>query len=56
MLYRAVLQEVLLFSSEYWVLLEAMEKMKEGAHTGLLHQKMWKRARWIADGTWVTPE
>ena len=38
MLYRVVFQAVLLFGLESWILLEAMEKMVEGAHTILLNQ------------------
>ena len=47
MFYRSVLQEVILFGSDYWFLLEAMEKTVEGAHTGFLHQIMKRRARQI---------
>ena len=37
MFYRTVLQAVLLFGLEYWVLSAAMEKTVEGTHTGFLH-------------------
>ena len=44
MFYRAVIQAVLLFGSETWILLEAMERKVEGTHTGFLRKIMWKRA------------
>ena len=37
-LYRAVLQALLLFGSESWVMLKTAEKTVEGAHTGFMHQ------------------
>ena len=36
MFYRAVVQEILMYGSETWVLLAAMERKAEGMHTGLL--------------------
>ena len=36
MFYRSVVQVVLPFDSESWVLSEAMDKMVEGDHTGFL--------------------
>ena len=38
MIYRAVVQDVLLLVLESWVLLVAMEKIVEGEHTGFLRQ------------------
>ena len=55
MLYRAVIQAVLLFGSETWILLEAMERKVEGTHTCFLRQIMGTRAQRLADGTWETP-
>ena len=48
------LLSVLLFGSESWVLLVAMEKIVEGEHTGFLIQIMGKRSRWNIVRTWVT--
>ena len=53
--YRAVVQAVLLFGSESWVLSAAMEKTVEGVHTGFLRRIMGKRAQRITGGMWVTP-
>ena len=36
MFYRAVVQAILLYELETWVLLAAMEKKVEGVHTGFL--------------------
>ena len=36
MLYRAIVQLVLFFGLESWLLLTAMERMVEGIHTGYL--------------------
>ena len=38
MLYRAVVQAVILLVPEYWVLLASMEKMAEGENMGFLIQ------------------
>ena len=54
MFYRAVVQVVLPFDSESWVLSEAMDKMVEGEHTGFLCQRMGKQVRQNMGGTWVT--
>ena len=40
--YRVVVQEILMYGSDMWVLLEEMENKVEGAHTGLLRQITWK--------------
>ena len=53
MFYREVVQAVLLFGSESGVLLSAMVKTVERAHTGFLHQITGKRVRRNSDGTWV---
>ena len=45
MFYRAVVQAVLLFGPESWVLLEAVGRMVEGTHTGFMRKIMGKRAR-----------
>ena len=42
MFYRAVVQAILIYSLEMWVLLVAMGKKIEGAHTGFLRQIMGK--------------
>ena len=51
MFYRAVIQEVIVFVSEFLVMLTAMEKMMEWAHTGFLQKIMGKRAHMMADRT-----
>ena len=43
--YRAVVQAILLYVSETWVLSESMEKRVEGTHTEFLKLIMGKRAR-----------
>ena len=53
--YRAVVQTILLYGSETWVILEAMKKKVEGAHTDFLRQMTGNLARQIVDGTWETP-
>ena len=52
---REVVQEVLIYGLYMWVLLESMEIIIEGIHTGLLRQIMGKRACWLGDGTWEMP-
>ena len=56
MLYRVVVQVVVLLGSKYCVLSEATEKTVEGAHTGFLRQIMGKQVRRITGGIWVTPK
>ena len=55
MLYREVVQAVLLFGSESWVLLTSMERMVEGTQTGFLRQIIGNHERRRTDGTWVAP-
>ena len=43
--YRAVVQEILLYGSETWVLLESMTKMIEGMHMDILLIIKGKRAK-----------
>ena len=50
--YRAVIQVLLLFGVETWVILAAMEWKVDGTHTSFLRQIMGKRARRVLDGTW----
>ena len=50
--YRAVVQAILLYGSETWVLLASMEKRIEGTHTELLRMITGKRAKQSGDGTW----
>ena len=54
MLYRAVVQLVLLFGLESWVLLSEMNKTVEQAHTRFLRQIMGKQVQRNPDRTWVT--
>ena len=51
--YRAVVQAVLLFVAETWVLSEAMLNKLEGVHVGLLRQVMGMKARSLGDKTWT---
>ena len=53
--YRAVIQEILLFVSESWVMLEAMTRTVERNHVGLLHNIMGKRVIQKDDGSWEIP-
>ena len=55
MLYRAVVQVLLLFGDETWVLLVAMERKVEGTYTGFLLKIMGKRMQRLPDRTWETP-
>ena len=43
--YRAVMQAILLYGSEMWVLLASMEKRVEGKHTEFLRMITGKRAK-----------
>ena len=52
MFYRAMVQVVLLFGSETWVLLEAMSRKLEGVHMGLLRKITGHKAVRRKDGTW----
>ena len=53
-LYRAVVQLVVLFGLKSWVLSTAMEKTVEGSHTGFLQQTTGNQARQMIGGIWVT--
>ena len=50
--YRAVVQAVLLFGVETWVLSAPMMQILEGAHVGLLRQVIVKQEIWRRDGSW----
>ena len=52
--YRAVVQEILLYGSETWIILVAMEKKVEGEHTRYLRHITGKQVRQIVDKTWET--
>ena len=54
MFYRSVVQVVLLFVLESWVLSEAMSRKVEVTHTRFLRQIMGKRVWQRADRTWST--
>ena len=54
--YRTAVQEILLYSSETWVLLASMANMIEGTHTEFLQMITGKRTKKLGDGTWGTPE
>ena len=51
--YRAVVQAVLLFGAEPWMLLAAMLKNIEGVHIGLLQQVMGMKSLTIEEETWT---
>ena len=55
MFFRAVTQAVLIFGSETWVLLAAMERAVEGTHTRFLGKTTGKWAWRKTYGTRVTP-
>ena len=51
MFYRAVVQAVLLYGPEIWIILAEMERKVEGTYTGFLRQIMGKQERQLGDGT-----
>ena len=53
--YRAVVQAILLYGLETWVLLEDTEKKVEGIYTGFLWKITGKQAQRLGDRTWETP-
>ena len=53
--YRAVIQVVLLFESDSWVLLDVMTRMAESTRVGFLRHIMGKWLRQQASGSWGTP-
>ena len=50
MFYMEVVQEIILYGLDTWVLLSAMERKVEGAHTGFLRYITGKRVRRLGDG------
>ena len=54
MFYRAVVQAILLYGLDTWVLLEAMERKVEGTHTGFLRQITGKLVWRLLDRMWDT--
>ena len=53
--YRAVVQAIILYGSETWVLLASMANMVEETHTEFLQLITGKRLRRLEDETWETP-
>ena len=53
--YRAVVQAIILYGSETWVILASMEKKIEGTHTEFLKIITVKRSKRLGDGTWEIP-
>ena len=51
-LYRGVVQEVLLFGAETWVLTAAMLQKIEGVHVGFLRQVAGMTVRNLVVNTW----
>ena len=52
-LYRAVVQAVLLFGAETWVMLAAMINKLEGVHVGFLRKVTGVKARRLGDEIWT---
>ena len=52
MFYQAVLQAVLIFGAETWVLLVEMSRNLEGVHVGFLRQVTGQKSKWQREGTW----
>ena len=50
--YRVVVQEVILFVAETWVISMTTEKRISGVHMIFLQQVTWKRAKRSSYGTW----
>ena len=55
MFYRVVVQVVLMYGSDMWVILAAMEKKVERAYTVFLRQMTVKQALRIGERMWETP-
>ena len=55
MFHRAAEQAVVCFGLETWILLAAVERRVEGAHTGFLRHIMGEQSQQIAEMTWVMP-
>ena len=51
-LYQAVVQAVLIFGADTWVLSAAMLRNLEGVHVGFLIQMTGQKAKRQRDGTW----
>ena len=54
-LYRAVVQAILLYGSEMWVLSVSVSNRIEGMHMEFLQMITGKREKQLEDGTWETP-
>ena len=56
--YRMVVQALLLFGADIWVITETMIQQLEGVHMSFLRQVTRKQATWRRDGSWrqVTEE
>ena len=50
-----MVQAILLYGSETWVLSVSMDRKVEGGYIGFLRQITGKRAQLIGDGMWETP-
>ena len=50
MFYREVVQDILLYGSETWVILAEMERKVEWMHTRFLWKITGKREKWLGDG------
>ena len=47
-----MLQALLLFGSETWVLTSVMSKKLEGVHMGLLQQVVGNKTHWLGGDSW----
>ena len=52
MFYREVVQAVLLFGTDNWVLLAEISRKLKGVHVGFLRHVTGQKANWQRDGTW----
>ena len=53
--YRAVVQEIILYTSETWVLSVSMAKRIEGTHLEVMIMISGNREELLGDGTWEKP-
>ena len=52
--YRVVIQDVLIFGADAWVMLDAIMSKVDSTHMRFLIQITGKQARWQANSTWET--
>ena len=54
MFYQAVVQEVLIFRADTWVLLDDMSRKLEGVNMGFLRQMRAQKAKRQRDENWIS--